>query len=144
MMSLEEILLQPENEARLRKECVALISGEVARKRGLGGAAVKAGFTVARKVRPTIVEETLEKLLPEFVRALEDRYQQAGSDGAAFCASMQREPGAVAEALLMVTDDRIHNARPGIRKAYEKLRKGAKGHVEEAIPELARRLKGFF
>ena len=47
--------------------------------------------------------------------------------------------GAIAEALLGITDDRAARAPGGVvKKSYEKLRPTAKKHVEEAVPGVAR------
>ena len=50
--------------------------------------------------------------------------------------------GAVAEALLSVTDGKAQRAENAIvRKAYDKLRPSGKKHVEEAIPRVGRVLE---
>jgi hypothetical protein len=46
---------------------------------------------------------------------------------------------AVAEALLGITDDRAARSKnANLVKAYQRLRSGAKRHVEEAIPRIGR------
>ncbi|MCA9701575.1 MAG: hypothetical protein KC431_28910 [Myxococcales bacterium] len=148
MATLAERLLRPEAREAVIEGCCGLVDDEVSNKRGLSGVAVKAGFAVVSRVKPGFIREVVSKLLPEFVAALEPAYEQsraevgeAGEGGDArvaevFVARVTRERGATAEALLAVTDSRIGEARPSVRKAYEKLRPTARENVEAALPGL--------
>ena len=50
---------------------------------------------------------------------------------------LEANPGRVADALLSITDKRAQNAKNQVVKGtYEKLRSGAKKHVEAAVPRL--------
>ncbi|NVB42535.1 hypothetical protein G6O69_32225 [Pseudenhygromyxa sp. WMMC2535] len=146
MASLTDQLLRPGTREIVVDSCCELVGREVEGKRGFSGAAVKAGFAVVTRVKPGFVREVVSKLLPEFAGALEPIYQRSAeevgegaAEGAvadAFVARVTRERASVAEALLGVTDRRIGDARPSIRKAYERLRPNALDNVEAALPGL--------
>ncbi len=146
METLVEILTAPANKERAVADCVALVESEVASKRGLSGAAVKTAFSIVKKVKPGFVADVIEKLLPAFACALQPIFEESqgqAGDGelrATFEEVLRRDPERTAEALLQVTDSRIDGARPAIQKTYGRLRKGARGHVEAAVPALSRAL----
>ena len=149
MPSLADQLLTPDVQPQLVDGCVKLIEGEVADKRGFGGAAVKAGFAVVTRVKPGFVRDVVGKLMPDFVAALEPMYREsADAQGDApvadrFVATVERERGRTAEALLEVTDRRIDAARPAVRRAYGKLRPTARDNVEAALPGLLATIRPF-
>ena len=54
-------------------------------------------------------------------------------------AHFNARPGEVAEALLAITDERAQRAKnQALKRAYEKLRRTAKKHVEAAVPRIGR------
>ncbi|EDM76833.1 hypothetical protein PPSIR1_04473 [Plesiocystis pacifica SIR-1] len=146
MPSLADQLTSPGTRERVVDACCALIDGEVARKRGLTGAAVKASFAVVTRVKPGFVRHVVDTLLPEFAEALEPFYRESkaevegggasGSVGEVFAAKVASRKGEASEALLGVTDRRIGEARSSLKRAYGKLRPNARGHVEDALPGL--------
>jgi hypothetical protein len=78
------------------------------------------------------------------VRRLEPFYEEhrkAGGEPRGFGDAISRKSGAVADALLGITDDRAKRAKnEGLKSAYSRLRPQAKKHVEEAIPRVGRTL----
>jgi hypothetical protein len=78
------------------------------------------------------------------VKRLEPFYEthtKAGGEPRAFGDALARQPGAVADALLGITDEKAKRAKNATLKgAYDKLRPQAKKHVEEAIPRVGRTL----
>ena len=153
MASLAERLTQPDVQPKVIDGCCALIDGEVAGKRGFGGAAVKAGFAVVTRVKPGFVREVVTKLLPDFAEALQPIYDrcasEAGADAGdakvadAFVSQLSSDRRGAAEALLGVTDRKIGGARPAVRKAYDRLRPNARENVEAAVPGLARTMRPY-
>ncbi|MCA9719299.1 MAG: hypothetical protein H6713_04655 [Myxococcales bacterium] len=151
MATLAELLTQSETRPRVVTACVSLVESEVAGKRGLSGAAVRTGFRVVKAVKPTMVAEVVDRLLPEFAEALEPFYVEAqrraeGEDvsvGDAFADALSRDTRRAAEALLVVTDRRAEKVSGAIKKAYQRLRGTAQGHVEAAAPNLGRTLGDF-
>ena len=144
--TLEALLCEGPRRDDTLAACEALVDKEVQAKTGISGMAVRSGYKVVRALRPGIVRDLLDKLVPEFCRALEPRFEAARSRGGplpeAFEAEMLADPGAVAEALLSVTDARAERAENKVlRKTYARLRGGARAHVEAAVPNLARTLR---
>lgn len=119
---------------------VALIESEVARKTGLRAMALKAGFRTLKAIHPRVLHDVLAKLLPRFAPAVDPHFALACESGdvPAYFASHR---GAIADALLSVTDERANHAQNRvILKTYQALRGSAKDHVEEALPGLAQML----
>lgn len=147
MPSLKDILQDEAVREQAIDACVDLVDDEVKAKRGLSGAAIKTGYSVVQKIKPGMVRTAVKILLPEFAEALEPWHEKSqageGPHGPRLESALQAERGPVAEALLGVTDRRISEARPSIRRTYERLRGSAKGHVETAVPGLARALARF-
>ncbi|MFV8753900.1 DUF6918 family protein [Nannocystaceae bacterium ST9] len=150
MPSLPDLLLRPEIRPAVVDACVVVVEREVASKPGLGGVAIKAGFAVVSKVKPGFVREVVSNLLPDFASALDPMYREAASESGeasdstiadAFVRRVERERSRAAEALLGVTDRKIHSARPSVQKAYERLRPTAREHVEAAMPNLVAELR---
>lgn len=151
MASLQSILTADDVRPTVADRCAQLVDSEVSNKSGLSGIAIKAAYKVVQKVKPGMVRDVANKLLPEFAEAIDPMYQeslgQAEGSGSSPASSFEKllntEQSRAADALLGVTDARIGSARPAIRKAYEKLRGTAKQHVTQAVPGLARAIAEF-
>lgn len=131
------------NEARREgcvQACTALVDRELAARKGLGGAAIKTGVSLLKKVRPTLIPDAMERLIPHFADSLDPWWTGAEETPARFSSSLQAEPSAVADALLKVTDERIEGAHDVVRQSYAKMRKGAKVQVERSVPGIAQTL----
>jgi hypothetical protein len=137
---LLEKLNTPGHRPQVIKDCVYLIEDEVKRKGGLTGIAIKAAFATVKAVKPGFIPEAVDHMLDDFATRLDPFYQshqQAG--GRSLPDHLGGQSGAVADALLGITDDRAQKAKnPMVKKSYEKLRPSAKKHVEEAVPGIAR------
>ena len=139
------LLADPKKRPRLLDDCVRLIDAEVDSKGGLSGLAIKGAYKVVQNLKPGFVREAMDHLLDDFVRRLEPFYAEHLVKNAAtpraFAELMNSKAGAVADALLGITDDRAKKAKnPNLKSAYEKLRPQAKKHVEEAIPRVGKTL----
>lgn len=151
MSTLTEILTQPEVRPQVVQTCASLVDQEVESKRGVTGFAIKAGYRVINKLRPTMVNDVIDRLLPEFAGALEPMYQESTqlasqthtSSGVVFASHLQNHAAQAADALLSVTDKRAEKASGPLKKTYEKLRGIAHEQVQQAVPHLADRLTPF-
>ena len=70
MATLVEKITAPEVAPQVLEATMKLVEEEVASKRGLSGAAVKAGYAVVKAVKPGFIKGAIEHLLPDFERAL--------------------------------------------------------------------------
>jgi hypothetical protein len=104
--------------------------------------AVRAGYRAVCSIRPTMVRDAVDHLLPDFAAALEPLHAEA--PGAAFEAHLRSNGARAATALLDVMDRRIEQAKSAIvRKTYAGLRRIARGQLEASMPALARTLAPF-
>jgi len=137
-MTLVETLEDAAKAAAVTVDGAAMIDRLVSAKRGLRGMALKAGYKAVKKIRPGIIEEVLGSLLPRFAPVIDPHYL-AGKDRGDVRAYFIANGNTVAESLLGVTDARAKVATNRIMvKAYNSLRSHAKGHVVDAMPDLAK------
>ncbi len=148
--SLDDLLTAPARRPAVLSACEDLIEREVQARTGVSGMAIKAGYKVVRAIKPGIVRELVDAMLPEFARALDPFYararEQAGAAGLAdaWRQGLRAEGDAAAEALLAVTDRRAERAKNrALKKTYARLRPSAKAQVLAAIPNLADTLAPF-
>lgn len=137
--TLQEILLAPEKRPRVVADCEKLVDEEVGDKSGVSGIAVKGGFAMVKKIKPSIIHDALDSLLDDFITRLEPFYAEhrAGAGNLPLSDYLASRSSEVADALLGLTDERAaRSQRQTIKKAYEKLRPKGKEHVEEALPRL--------
>ena len=135
-------LTDPAVRPRVVDACCALVDAEVAARSGITGMAVRAGYRAVTSIRPSMVRDAVDHLLPDFAAALEPLHAEA--PGSAFEAHLRSNGGRAAEALLRVTDARIEHAKSAIiRKTYAGLRRIARGQLEASMPGLARTLAPF-
>jgi hypothetical protein len=137
MASLGELLGTPEKRGRLVDDALKVLDQEVDDKGGLSGIAIKTAYKVVKGVSPDFLRKVVEHLLPDFLSGLDPLYQEAVSKNVAPRQHLEANPGRVADALLSITDKRAQNAKNQmVKSTYEKLRGGAKKHVEAAVPRL--------
>jgi len=137
--TLEQILLDPARRPAVVSDLADLVDSEVASRSGVSGAVVKTGYAAARKLRPSIVPNLVDKLLGEFAAALEPFHAEyragAGGDFGDFLAGRPE----AADALLRVTDERAgRSSSAPLKAAYGKLRPHAERNVRDALPQLGR------
>ena len=135
--TLEDVLKDPVRGRAVVADSKKLIEAEVAKKGGLSGLAIKAGFKTLQSIKPTILEEALGHLLPAFAPAIQP-HVDAGRAAGDVRAHLVKNAETVADALLAVTDRKGQNSKNRIiKKTYDGLRPQAKKHVTEAVPGLA-------
>ena len=143
MPELTDILLDPALRPKLIDGCVRLIDAEVASKRGLSALPIKGGFKAVKAVRPGFVRAVVDLLFDRFVEQMVPYHEAwiAGGKRGSFGSHLQSNGAAVANSLLVVTDERAARSQmKAIKKVYNKLRPTAQGHVTAAIPGMGRLL----
>lgn len=152
MATLTEKLTTPDIRPKVIRACEDLVAAEVANKKGLSGAAIKTGYKVLKAVKPGIISEVIDRLLPEFTDAIESLHAESMSlseqggppPGPSFVAHLTDNDDRAARELLSVTDKRAQNAQNRtIKKTYDRLRGSAEQHVKAAVPDLARTIAPF-
>ena len=135
--TLREQVETGNKRAAVIDDALTVLDAEVADKSGLSGMAVKGAFKVVKGIQPGFIRSVVDKLLDDFLDALDPIYQEALSQGKTPSQHLQANAGRVADALLGITDARAQRAeRQLVKKTYEKLRPSAKKHVEAAAPRL--------
>jgi hypothetical protein len=141
MPTLTEVITVPAKRPAVIRDAGFLIDDEVKKKGGLSGAAIKMAFAAVKAVKPGFIPEAIDHMLDDFARRLEpfyESFQKAGT-GRSLPDHFNGQSGAIADALLGITDERAQRAKNAtVKKTYEKLRPSAKKHVEEAVPGIAR------
>ena len=137
--TLQASLLDSGRRAEVVEDLQNLVDAEVAGKGGISGGLIKTGYAAVKKVRPGFVGSAIDRMLPDFVEALEPHwasYQAQPSPGG-FGAYLAARPQHVADALLAVTDRRAQSSSRGsVTSVYNRLRPKAQENVIEALPEL--------
>lgn len=115
--------------------CTRLIEQRVADN---GGVLVRTTFQLLRTAWPDFVPRAVNRLLPEFIRALEPLYQRyRAQDGVQFNEFLTRHSDEAAQALLAVTDKRVEQTgNRMVMGAYGRLRPRAEQQVIAAVPAL--------
>ena len=138
MTPLVDVLADPAGRAAVVRDAAALIEAEVAAKRGLRGAALKAGFKAFKAIQPGIIERAVDRLLPRFAPAVDPFWADASRTADPVAWLIERD-GRIADALLAVTDRMAEGARNRVMvRIYKTLRGQARRHVLAAVPALAR------
>ncbi len=142
-MTLSKQLLTKKVRPGVIKDLVEVVQQEVASKKGVSGAAIKAGYGAASRVVPNLTERALRKLFPDFARALDPYWIDfEGSGGTDFGRYLAGRGAEVSASLLAVTDAKVAGSgREPIKKVYKALRGKADGHVQAALPRLGAALQ---
>ena len=139
MATLTEVLADDARRRAVLEDSARLLDSEVASRSGLTGMGVKAGFAAVKAVKPGIIREVLDSLVPDFCRALDPLLANRPPDGPGVAAYLESRPSEVARALLAVTDARAEKSTHKVLVGtYRKLRPLAEKQVEQSLPGLAR------
>lgn len=137
MSTLRELLGGAPKRGAVVDDALKVLDAEVDSKSGLGGIAIKTAYKVVRGISPDFLRRTVDHLLDDFLNALDPIYQEAVQRGVDARQHLVSNPSRVADQLLAITDARAARAdNQMVKKTYEKLRDGAKKHVEAAVPRL--------
>ena len=137
MSTLRELLGGPAKRSAVIDDALRVLDAEVDDKSGFSGIAVKTAYKLVKGVSPDFLRRVVDHLLDDFLNALDPVYQEALQRGLDARQHLVSNPSRVADLLLGITDARAaHSDNQMVRKTYEKLRGGAKKHVEVAVPRL--------
>jgi hypothetical protein len=137
--TLQASLLDSGRRAEVVDDLQRFVDAEVSGKGGISGGLIKTGYAAVKKVKPGFVGHAIDRMLPDFVEALEPHwaaYQTQPNPGG-FGAYLAARPQHVADALLAVTDRRAQgSSRGSVTSVYNRLRPKAQENVIEALPRL--------
>ena len=124
--------------AKVIEDCVELIDAQVKAKGGLSGMAIKGAYATIKTIKRGFVPSVVDALLDDWLGKLQPHHDKWSAGGAGtFAEFVIARSDDVAEDLLTVTDERARTTtHTTAKKAYEKMRGGAKKNVIEAIPAL--------
>ena len=137
MVTLQELLLTPENAPRLIADTQALVDNEIGSK-GITAAPLKGAYKAVTAFAPGYYQEAISAMLPGMVYQLEPYWADfAMSGGADFGDYLAKRGDEVSESLLAVTDEMAANSgRAAVVKAYQLVRGGAGKNITAALPAL--------
>jgi hypothetical protein len=142
-MTLSKELLAEDTRPAVIEDLVGVVQQEVASKKGVSGAAIKAGYGAASRVVPNLTQRALDKLLPDFLLALDPFWADFDTSGGSdFGRHLADRGDEATPALLAVTDAKVaSSSREPVKKAYRALRGKADGHVRAALPRVGAALQ---
>ncbi len=139
MAHLSQYLLDPAVRAQVVTDACVLVDVELSRASGLSGLAMRSAHRVVRGVRPGMIPQAVDSLLPAFTEQLDPFYQAALDEGSPVPSVLGARRREVADSLLSITDERVgRSSNAGVRRAYQGVRGSARGYVEAAAPGIGR------
>jgi hypothetical protein len=140
MPTLSDLAKQPQKHDVIVADMVTVVEEEVSSKTGVTGLGIKAAFAMVKALKPGILREMCQSLLPDFAVAL-DPLVDARPAGGPVAPYMEKHQDRIVAALLSVTDARAKKAdNATLLKAYNKLRPMAEKQVAASVPRLSRML----
>jgi hypothetical protein len=138
MSTLNDALAGPGSRAQVISDCQTIIDEEVSSK-GLTGIPIKAAYAVVKAVKPGFVPEVIDHMLDDFCRRLDPIYPQARAKNEPVTAYFKRAHrrggrGAAADH----GRARAAGKEPDLEVGVLEAARGAKKHVEAAVPRIAR------
>lgn len=137
-MGLSSRIGNQDVQVQLVSDCVKLIDEQVAAQGGLSGMGLKTVYGAVKGVDPSYISGAVERLLPDALTALEPIWDEGVGLGDPV-QHLTENRSRTADELLSITDAKVEKSKNTmVRGAYGKLRKAAKGYVENAVPGLAK------
>ena len=138
MASLADVIAQPDRRKAVIADAENVLDQEVSDKGGLSGLAIKGAFAVVKGLKPGMIGELIDGLLPEFVGAVDPILAKRPTGSTDIASFLRGRTDEVVQSLLNVTDKRAKKStHTTLVKAYEKLRPTAEKNVAAAIPRVA-------
>ena len=138
MGTLSDIISDPLRRRTVIRDTADALDEEVSGKGGVSGLAIKAAYAMVKAMKPGIILETVEHLLPEFAAAIDPILSERPVSVGVVPYMLSREKE-IANALLGVTDRRAsRTSHKALLGAYQKLRPTAEKQVLAGLPRLAR------
>ena len=130
-------ILDGDRRGQVVTDLQTLIEQEVAGKSGLTGGIIKTGYAAVKKVKPGIIGHAIDRMLDDFVDALEPHWAAYQAQPASnFGAFLSSRPEEVSQALLAVSDRRVERSNGAVTSVYARLRPKGQDNVIEALPRL--------
>lgn len=125
------------NATNVAADCAQLIDEQVASKKGIGGMAMKATYSLVKGIGPDYIPGAIERLLPETLSALEPIWNEGLQQGDPV-AHLSQNRDRTADTILSVTDARIaKSSNSVVTGIYGKLRQSVKDDIAAAVPGIA-------
>lgn len=138
MASLTDVISQPDRRKQVVSDAGQLLDQEVDDKSGLSGMAIKGAYAIVKGMKPGIIPEVIDGLLPDFCKAVDGVIggRPAGTDIESYINSKTND---VVQGLLATTDARAQKTtHQTMLKAYQRLRPMAEKQVAAAVPRVAK------
>ncbi len=147
MKSLKEIIEDPDVSQSVLTDGLRVLDGEIARRSGIGGMAIKGAYKVIKNVQGgRTLETAVKSLMPEVIDKLDPyvaRFQEEGK-GKTWEEYLRPHYDTLADDLLAVTDRKIQGTdNRAIRGTYNKLRPKARKEVIASLPALTRMMERY-
>jgi len=139
MATLVEQLGKEPRRDQVVHDCVELIDAQVKKQ----GFIIKGAYSTIKTIKKGFVQETVDSMLDEWLAEIQPHFEKwEATKPSSLSDFMVARGDDIAEDLLKVTDRRADKStHTTAKKMYGKMRDGAKRHVVEAIPDLARMLE---
>lgn len=139
------LLLTDTKRSGVVADLADLAESAVHAQSGITGMAVKGALAAGKKMRPDIVTQGINRLLPDILGELDQdwkNYQESDAGAADFGAYLEPRSGEVAESLLNVSDRQIGEMNnQAVEKVYSSLRGRGSALLSPHVPELGRILE---
>ena len=137
--TLNQILLADDKRQGVQREFAQVIEDYVTRRSGFKGIGLRTGLKMLKAARPGIMDRATEKMLPDFLEALEPLHQEFRKSGErGFAAFLQDHEHAAAAALISVADTKAAGASDTVKGYYAKFRGGGEDEVKALVPGLGK------
>ena len=137
MQTLNAILLADDRKQQVQREFTRVIEEFVERRSGLKGLGLRTGLKMLKAARPGIMDRATEKMLPDFLEALEPLHQKyRKAHGKNFADFLGRHEDEAVAALVHVADTKASGASETVKGYYSKFRHGSENEIKALIPGL--------
>ncbi len=141
----QRLLSHSETRLELVDALTTVVNDELSRCDGLSGVTLRSAVATLDRLKPGFVRRAVNKLLPEWIDALQKHYglYQLAPQADTFGAYIVAHKDAVADDLLVATSHRA--ARSGNRLArvlFGRVEQSAHANFSAAVPRLARLVDG--
>jgi len=145
MPTLADLLLVGRQRDALVADCVKLIEKQIDNHPPVRRLALKAGMSVLNSIRPDGLNWAVDRMLPDFVTALEPLYQRfRQSNDQDFSLFLRKHSEDAVEAIVGSADRRAQRVQnPVLRGGYSRVRPMAKAEVRDALPGLSKLISGY-
>lgn len=139
MSELSTILTAEDKRPAVVADLAETVDNVVSNVSGFAGMTIKAAYASARKARPNVASEAVDRFLPNLADAL-DKYWKDYQDGqpeGGFGAYLSSRSDEVSRDLLAIADQKVKEIdNSGMNKMYNMFRSKADSYVKDALPQV--------